>query len=217
MRTLLSELVHLWRRRQFTRAAALATRAAALVAVLSIGLVSGCQVHKTAQPPPTGAPSTPASEPASAPASAAASSAGSANSAAASPVAQPLTWTDLTKQLNNEIGTTKRKLLFARAVMQVPLNWAAPTGKTISITVLRVRAATQHDRLGSLVINPGGPGGSGVDAAIGLAIDELPDAILDRFDIVGFDPRGIGLSHPLNCITGQAKRRRAHRAGRPDH
>ena len=201
MRTLLSQPVQTWRSRPHARAAALVT-------ALSVGLVSGCNAHQTAQPTPTGGASTPASETASQPASAAgspASSASSANSAAASPAAAPLIWTDLTKQLNKEIGSTKRKLQFARAVMQVPLNWAAPTGKTISITVLRVRAATQHNRLGSLVINPGGPGGSGVDAAIGLAVDELPDAILDRFDIVGFDPRGIGLSHPLSCIPNKQK------------
>jgi pimeloyl-ACP methyl ester carboxylesterase len=119
--------------------------------------------------------------------------------------ATDLNWSDITKQVNDAVGPTKRKLTFARASMSVPLNWADAEGKKITITVLRVRSTTQHNRLGSLVVNPGGPGGSGVDAALQLAIDELPAGILDRFDIVGFDPRGIGLSHPLKCISDKTK------------
>ncbi len=89
--------------------------------------------------------------------------------------------------------------------MQVPLNWADVTSKKISITVLRIRSASQKDRIGSLVINPGGPGGSGIQYSLDAALDELPDAILDRFDIVGFDPRGIGLSSPIQCINDKEK------------
>jgi pimeloyl-ACP methyl ester carboxylesterase len=117
---------------------------------------------------------------------------------------KPLTWVNITKALAAAAGTKKR-FAYARATMQVPLNWANVASPKITITVLRIRSATQHDRLGSLVINPGGPGGSGVQAAIDLALQELPKAILDRFDIVGFDPRGIGLSHPLQCVTNKQK------------
>ena len=56
---------------------------------------------------------------------------------------------------------------------------------------VRVVMAGQTDRIGSLVVNPGGPGASGADAAIGLALT-LPLEVLSRFDIVGFDPRGVG-------------------------
>jgi pimeloyl-ACP methyl ester carboxylesterase len=101
--------------------------------------------------------------------------------------------------------------------MTVPLDWAHPTnGKKVSITVLRIRSADQHDRLGSLVINPGGPGGSGVQAALGLAVSELPAAVLDRFDIVGFDPRGIGLSDPLRCIPAKEKDAQLNMPADPD-
>ncbi|HEY5457520.1 MAG TPA: alpha/beta hydrolase [Acidothermaceae bacterium] len=103
------------------------------------------------------------------------------------------------------MGDNKHTFSYAKATMQVPLNWADVTSKKISITVLRIRSASQKDRIGSLVINPGGPGGSGIEAALSLAVDELPQAILDRFDIVGFDPRGIGLSNPIQCITDKQK------------
>jgi pimeloyl-ACP methyl ester carboxylesterase len=121
--------------------------------------------------------------------------------------ASKLDFVDITDQVNQALaGVTSRKLSFARAVMTVPLDWNNPGNeKTVAITVLRVRAASQHDRIGSLVINPGGPGGSGVEAALNLAVSELPQAILDRFDIVGFDPRGVGLSDPIHCIPNKEK------------
>jgi pimeloyl-ACP methyl ester carboxylesterase len=115
-----------------------------------------------------------------------------------------LKWVDITKAVA-AADETKKRFAYARATMRVPLIWANVGSTKITITVLRIRSATQHDRLGSLVINPGGPGGSGVEAALDLAVQELPKAILDRFDIVGFDPRGIGLSHPLQCITNKEK------------
>lgn len=121
--------------------------------------------------------------------------------------ASNLTFTDISKQVNSALnGVTDRKLSFARAVMKVPLDWANPSnGKTVSITVLRIRSQSQHDRIGSLVVNPGGPGGSGTEAALDLAVSELPQTILDRFDIVGFDPRGVALSDPIKCIPAKEK------------
>jgi pimeloyl-ACP methyl ester carboxylesterase len=59
-------------------------------------------------------------------------------------------------------------------------------------------------RIGALVINPGGPGASGVDAAYDLALD-LPDELKARFDLVGFDPRGVGQSEPVVCTTDKEK------------
>lgn len=121
--------------------------------------------------------------------------------------ATKLTFTDISDQVNGALaGVTDRKLSFGRGVMKVPLDWANPgNGKTVSITVIRIRSKSEHDRIGSLVVNPGGPGGSGTEAALGLAVSELPQAILDRFDIVGFDPRGVGLSDPITCIPAKEK------------
>lgn len=80
--------------------------------------------------------------------------------------------------------------------LEVPLDYAAPTGRTARIAVLR--HSTSQNRIGSLVVNPGGPGGSGIQAAAGLA-GPLGDG---PFDIVGFDPRGVGASTPkLDCLT----------------
>ncbi len=151
--------------------------------------------------------STVASSPASSAASVASPIASSSNDGRSDPsaFASNLNWTDITKQLSAAVGDNKHTFSYAKATMQVPLNWADVTGKKISITVLRIRSASQKNRIGSLVVNPGGPGGSGIEAALSFAVDEFPDAILNRFDIVGFDPRGIGLSDPIQCITDKQK------------
>jgi pimeloyl-ACP methyl ester carboxylesterase len=82
----------------------------------------------------------------------------------------------------------------------VPLDYAKPQGRTIKLSVLKVPAADRAQRVGSLVVNPGGPGGSGVDYAANSSTyfgSELQQA----FDIVGFDPRGVGESTPVQCLS----------------
>ena len=86
----------------------------------------------------------------------------------------------------------------------MPLDYRDPSRKAIDLLLVRVRLAGQQKRIGSLVVNPGGPGGSGADAAIGLGLS-LPTDVLKRFDVVGFDPRGVGLSAPVECISDQLK------------
>lgn len=83
--------------------------------------------------------------------------------------------------------------------IEVPLDYAAPDGRTIRLSVLRVRAASERQRVGSLVVNPGGPGGSGVDYA-SKAASYFGSEIRQAFDIVGFDPRGVGRSTPVECL-----------------
>ena len=87
---------------------------------------------------------------------------------------------------------------FECARLQVPLDYGEPDGETIELAVLRVRATDRGQRVGQLVVNPGGPGASGVQYA--AAGSRAFGQTLSRyFDIVGFDPRGVGASNPLEC------------------
>jgi pimeloyl-ACP methyl ester carboxylesterase len=91
---------------------------------------------------------------------------------------------------------------FQCARLLVPFDYAHPAGKRFSLPVVKLAASDRAHRVGALVINPGGPGGSGVSYALG-ARNEFPAALRARFDIVGFDPRGVAGSQPaLSCLTG---------------
>lgn len=91
---------------------------------------------------------------------------------------------------------------FLCAELTVPLDYADPDGETIAIAVLKVPAADPGDRIGSLVVNPGGPGAPGTDYAAS-ASDVFREPILDVYDIVGFDPRGTGSSATVDCLTDE--------------
>lgn len=87
--------------------------------------------------------------------------------------------------------------------LTVPLDYSDPDGETASIAVLRRPAGNPDRRIGSLVINPGGPGASGIVAAASLAGKVQGTELGRRFDLVGFDPRGVGASRPkIQCLTG---------------
>ena len=125
------------------------------------------------------------------------------------------------------IGRAAAGMRYDCATISVPRDWLVPgataggqrgpdagrsgapgpaaSGETFDIALLRARSARQQDRIGSLVVNPGGPGASGVDAAVylsfGAGMGGLPEEVTRRFDIVGFDPRGVGRSTPVKCIS----------------
>jgi len=90
------------------------------------------------------------------------------------------------------------------AVVEVPLDYDRPDGPATSIAVLRVGATDPARRIGTLFVNPGGPGASAVDMAQSASIF-LSSTVRERFDIVGFDPRGIGHSEQLACFTDPAR------------
>ncbi|MEU0568705.1 alpha/beta hydrolase [Nonomuraea sp. NPDC005983] len=87
---------------------------------------------------------------------------------------------------------------FECAKLRVPLDHGKPDGEKIDIGVIRLPAT--GDRIGSLVINPGGPGSSGIQYARAAQVT-LSRKIRERFDIVGFDPRGVGESEPVRCLS----------------
>lgn len=80
----------------------------------------------------------------------------------------------------------------------VPLDYDDPGAGTISLAVRRMPAGDPEARLGVLFANPGGPGGSAIGILSGWS-RSLPETLRDRFDIVLFDPRGVGQSSPLVC------------------
>jgi pimeloyl-ACP methyl ester carboxylesterase len=101
------------------------------------------------------------------------------------PVPVPLAWTAC------EEG-------FECSALPVPLDRDAPSAGTLDLALLR-RPAT-GERIGSLVLNPGGPGASAV-AWLRAAWTSLPEPVRARFDLVAVDPRGVGLSGRVRCVT----------------
>ena len=96
----------------------------------------------------------------------------------------PVTWTDCGGGL--QCGT-----------LAVPVSYEDPSGATLELALVKDPADVPEQRIGTLLVNPGGPGASGVRrVARGF---EITPEVDDRFDIVGFDPRGIGQSSPISC------------------
>ncbi|HEU4423928.1 MAG TPA: alpha/beta hydrolase [Pilimelia sp.] len=146
------------------------------------------------------------------------------------PAAAAGQWRDCPEVAKQLVGRGAPDMTYQCATVSVPRDWAAPraagpagasagstgpaagstgqaaaAGKTFDIALLRARSTRQRDRIGSLILNPGGPGGSGIDTAIYLSFGPkfggIPEEVSRRFDIVGFDPRGVGRSSPIKCIS----------------
>ena len=88
------------------------------------------------------------------------------------------------------------------AVIQVPVDWSDPEGATTNLSINRHVATDSGARIGSLLINPGGPGGSGWNFTQQLVTVAGADLVAS-YDIVGFDPRGVGGSSPVECGAGE--------------
>ncbi len=86
--------------------------------------------------------------------------------------------------------------------IEVPLDYADPTGKKIELALLRNPADEPDERAGNLVVNPGGPGSPGTDYAKNADF-AFGAPVRDAFDIIGFDPRGTGSSTAVDCLTDE--------------
>ena len=84
------------------------------------------------------------------------------------------------------------------STLSVPIDYARPTGQHLDLAVSRIRTAKPGLRRGVLVLIPGGPGSPGVNRPSAY-VGKLPQAVLDRYDLVSFDPRGVGASTPVSC------------------
>ncbi len=88
---------------------------------------------------------------------------------------------------------------FQCAIAKAPLDWANPSADEIELALIRQPA--RKTKVGSLLVNPGGPGASGYDF-VGTAIDvAVTEPLQDSYDIVGFDPRGVGRSTAVSCYS----------------
>ena len=149
-------------------------RLAALAAVL---LIAACGPSVPSTSPPSASP-------ASGPTATLESDASA--SPAAEPTVKPAPWADCGDG-------------FACAEIRVPRDYAAPSEGYLNISIIRAAATKPARRIGSLLINPGGPGESGVEfVRDGLTL--FPKELRERFDLVGFDPRGVNSSTAIRCI-----------------
>ncbi|MFJ7910595.1 alpha/beta hydrolase [Kitasatospora sp. NPDC096204] len=90
------------------------------------------------------------------------------------------------------------------ATLKVPLDYADPGGPTVDVALAMVPAADRAHRLGALLLNPGGPGNSGVDM-VRWGWKGYQGPLHDRYDLVGFDPRGAGDTTPVHCLDDRTR------------
>ena len=172
------------------RRLAAATAVVAAMAVSLTGLAGGT----TASAAPERAP-TPAARPAPAPSTA--------------PTTRPTTSARSQTALVDAVKTPKLRWYRCYddaqcTTAQVPLDYHQPAGPTVELALLRRKARDKKHRIGSLFVNPGGPGGSATELAYASPA-VLSSKLLDRFDVVGMDPRGIGFSTNVACLTPQTQ------------
>ncbi|MFE3857521.1 alpha/beta hydrolase [Streptomyces griseorubiginosus] len=119
--------------------------------------------------------------------------------------AQELSWKDCPAPSRAEGGGDPPSPLpggaeWQCATLKAPLDWAKPKGDTIDLALIRAKASGAEDRrIGSLVFNFGGPGGSGVTTLPAFGADYA--TLRTRYDLVSFDPRGVGRSAPVECLN----------------
>jgi pimeloyl-ACP methyl ester carboxylesterase len=113
---------------------------------------------------------------------------------------------DCTQSLRNHGAAIPADWTIGCGRLKVPLDYADPARGSITLAMVRIHAASNTDPVGSLLLNRGGPGASGLDFAISIAL-RMPPSILAKYDVIGFDPRGVEASSPVHCLTDAQKDR----------
>jgi pimeloyl-ACP methyl ester carboxylesterase len=127
----------------------------------------------------------------------------------------PIEMQDCTDDILGLGVANPRSISYECGYLPVPISYEEADSEELEMFVLRARFPGQTDRIGSLVVNPGGPGGSGADAVLDMS-QSLPEDVLRRFDLVGFDPRGVGLTDaPVECLSPDLKDRQVAAEPRP--
>ncbi|WP_329071960.1 alpha/beta hydrolase [Streptomyces sp. NBC_01429] len=102
------------------------------------------------------------------------------------------------------------------SVLDVPLDYRHPERKTIEVAISRLASTKPEKRRGVLFTNPGGPGGAGLNYPALLKLVGLPQSVLDSYDVIGFDPRGVGHSTPVTCDLTPEQQARGNFPKQPD-
>jgi pimeloyl-ACP methyl ester carboxylesterase len=111
---------------------------------------------------------------------------------------------DCTQALRQQGAPVPSGLALGCGTLAVPLDYSDPSRGTITLVVLRIHATADAQPVGSLLVNPGGPGASGLGAALAVAT-KMPRSVLAKYDVIGFDPRGVQESSPVHCLTDAQK------------
>ncbi|MFD5028031.1 alpha/beta hydrolase [Streptomyces sp. NPDC058373] len=136
-------------------------------------------------------------------------------SATAAPTPDALRWVPCAENPGGAAGAAETEASadfppMECATLEVPLDYDDPDGRQIEVAVSRLASEKPSQRRGVLLTNPGGPGISGLGYPAVLAAAGLPQKVLDSYDVIGFDPRGVGRSTPVSCELTEKQQNRGN-------